>query len=480
MDENRNYELNGFDSAYKGDYRGEEASTQTPAPENPPAPQEQPPYRAEENAESSFTPTQNSYGFFPSGNYGTESKPADTRPGYYPPHSEPEKPTAQRPKKERSSGHGAGVVFVSVLLALIVGAASGFGASYYFFNYKTDGTSPDVSGTASSGNTIVKTINVTESAGSVVEAVAAKAGASVVGIRTTSSVTNFFGGTSEAAGEGSGVIYRADGYIVTNYHVIESAVKYSNSTISVYLPSDIDTALDATVVGYSIASDLAVIKIAQSGLPIVEIASSADLSVGQYAVAIGNPGGLEFMGSVTYGVISGLNRTVTVEGVGQMSLIQTDAAINPGNSGGGLFNTDGKLIGINSNKLVSTSYEGMGFAIPSDTVVTICDKIIAKENDPIPYVGIKFSTTYDAATLKYLGYPAGAVVLGVSEGSPSASAGVRRGDIITEFDGAEINGYADFNEALSNTSPGDKVTIKLYRSGQFYTTTLTVIANNAR
>ncbi|MBQ5810279.1 MAG: trypsin-like peptidase domain-containing protein, partial [Clostridia bacterium] len=281
-------------------------------------------------------------------------------------------------------------------------------------------------------------------------------------------------------GEGSGVIYKSDGYIITNYHVIEGAINSAKSSIAVYLPSDASTSIPATVVGYSISSDLAVVKINATGLPAIELADSDELSVGEYAIAIGNPGGLEFMGSVTFGIISGLNRTLTVEGIGEMSLIQTDAAINPGNSGGALVNSKGELIGINSNKLVSTSYEGMGFAIPSNTVVDICNSIIANENTPTPYVGIVLSTTYDAATLKYLGYPAGAVVQSVAEGSPAHECGIRRGDIITEFGGEEIESYQAFSNIVNQSKPGDIVTVQFYRSGRYYSTSLAIGANNAQ
>ena len=454
MEENKNNGLNGFDSV--SDSAEIDAETKS------------------EGVESSYTAPQNTYGFFPSGSYGDPNQS-----GKYPVF-EPETPK----KKKKKESRGAGIVFLSVFLSLIIGSAAGLGTAHFYLKQNTPAANhtQDPAGTPDSDkDRIDKTITINETSDSVVKAVAEKAGPSVVGIRTTAFVNNFFGGSTETpTGEGSGVIYRSDGYIITNYHVIEGAMKASNSSISVYLPSDAATAVPATVVGYSISSDLAVIKVGLTELTAIEIADSDSLAVGDYAIAIGNPGGLEFMGSVTYGIISGLNRTLTVEGIGEMSLIQTDAAINPGNSGGALVNSQGKLMGINSNKLVSTSYEGMGFAIPSNTVVEICNNIIENENSPTPYVGIILSTTYDEATLKYLGYPAGAVVQNVAEGSPAYDCGIRRGDIITEFNGQEIKSYNAFSDVVNQTKPGDIVAVKFYRSGRYYSTSLAIGANNAQ
>ena len=310
------------------------------------------------------------------------------------------------------------------------------------------------------------------------EAVAEKVTPSVVGIRTTTSVTNFFGGSSEATGEGSGVVFSSDGYIITNYHVISGAhSNQSGSKIEVFVDSLDGKSFEASVVGYNIASDLAVIKINVKGLTPIEIADSADLKIGQYVITVGNPGGLEFMDSVTYGVVSGLDRVVSTDS--DIPLIQTDAAINPGNSGGALVNVEGKLVGINSSKIVAEEFEGMGFAIPSNTVVKICNKIKDKENNPEPYTGITISEKYTASVLNYYGYPAGAVILSVDEGSPAEEAGLRRGDIITEFNKTEIGEYSELKQLLKDCDPGDKVDVKIYRSGRYYTTTMKIGSNNA-
>ncbi len=333
----------------------------------------------------------------------------------------------------------------------------------------------DVSSNQGTQNIVIQT-----QVDSVVEAVYQKSGNSVVGISTTSAASGLFGSTTEqTTGEGSGIIYSTDGYIITNYHVISNAVESRyQSKIHVYLPTDTEKSYTATVVGYNISSDLAVIKIDKTGLPAVEIGNSDELKIGQYVVAIGSPGGLTFMGSTSFGIISGLNREITIESVGTMSLIQTDAAINPGNSGGALLNTKGQLVGVNSVKFVDESYEGMGFAIPVKTVVEICKTIIQNEDEPSPYIGMEVSTRYSATTLQMLGFPAGAVVQSVYEGSPAAESGIQRGDIITEFNGTAVTSYTQMNGLVNSCNPGDTITVKLYRSGKYYTTSLTVGANN--
>ena len=409
--------------------------------------------------------------------------PSYTAPSYNTP-TPPSPPVNDKPKKEKKpKKYGAGIIFIAALLAAIIGAGGGvFGVFFAQNNIFTDS---NTALTSSNQNTVsapqnVTNITVDETVNSSIEAVAKKAGPSIIGIRTTAAVTNFFGGSTEATGEGSGIIYTTDGYIITNYHVIESAVESSNSKVEVFLADDTETAIEATVIGYNIASDLAVVKIEKTGLPAIEFADSDKLSVGQYAIAIGNPGGLEFIGSVSSGVISGLNRSVTVGTGNAMSLIQTDAAINPGNSGGALVDIKGMLIGVNSVKLVSTGYEGMGFAIPSNTVKEICNNIIDKQNDPTPYIGIQISQNYTADELIALGYPAGAVVVSVVEGGPAYESKIQRGDIITEFNGVTVKNYTELENAIAQCKPGDSVTVKIFRAGRFYSSHINVAANNAQ
>lgn len=385
--------------------------------------------------------------------------------------------------KPKSSNSRVITIIVSVVLSLVVGAVSGFGAAFVGMNYfkepttQNEGSSNTVS---SSDNMGIVNINVDKTVESVIEAVAEKVKPSVVGIRTLSSYNSFFGSGEEATGEGSGIIYTNDGYIITNYHVIENAIGNSKSRIEVFLEGDPNNGIEATVVGYNISYDLAVVKIKTSKkLNAIELSTSENLKVGQFVAAVGNPGGIEFMGSVTYGIISGLNRTISDGSTNDaVPLIQTDAAINPGNSGGALVNTKGQLIGVNSSKIVSESYEGMGFAIPVDEVKEICNKIIDREYAPTPYIGITISERYDAATLKYLGYPAGAVVQNVVDGGPASDAGIKRGHIITEFNGIKITDYTVLTKAISECTPNEVITVVVYESGKYYSTSLTVGSNN--
>lgn len=387
------------------------------------------------------------------------------------------------PPKKPEKKYGFGTVIVAAVLAAVIGAVSSIGVILASNVLKNDEYNEPVTSSPSVNNSQIggSTVNITvdKTVESVIEAVAEKVTPSVVGIRTMSSVNSFFGNSEATTGEGSGVIYSKDGYIITNYHVIESAVGSSTSSILVYLSDNVNEPIKATVVGYNISNDLAVIKIqTDKKIQAVELGSSKDLKVGQFVAAIGNPGGLEFMGSVTYGIISGLNRTIS-DG-DSAYLIQTDAAINPGNSGGALVNTKGQLVGINSSKIVSESYEGMGFAIPVTSVKEICDKIISKENEPTPYIGITISERYDAATLQYLNYPTGAVVQSVVSGGPSDVAKIKRGDIITEFNGKKVSDYTVFNDLLQECEPGQTVSVVIYRSGRYYSTSIKIGSNNAQ
>ncbi len=422
--------------------------------------------KEEENEETEGIKPQ----FLPSGSYGNY-----TSNGY----------TPKKPQKQGGKKFSLSSLIASVVIAAIVGSVVGIGSFITIDTLKKDvPTNESTSSVPSpSLNDNKVDINVQNVDATIVEAVAQKVTPSVVGIKTTVSVNNFFGGTSESSGEGSGVIYTSDGYIITNYHVIAEAIEYSSSSpeVSVFLDKGNEEGYKATVVGYNISHDLAVIKIDANGLTPVKFADSSALKVGQFVVAIGNPGGLEFMGSVTYGVISGLNRIIAdTSSSAAVELIQTDAAINPGNSGGALVNIKGELIGVNSSKIVSESFEGMGFSIPTNTVKDICDKIIAKEYDPDPYIGVTISETYDAETLKKYGFPVGAVVNSVASGGPADVAGIRRGDIITEFNGVEITDYTKLEEAISSCKPKDTVTFKIYRSRKYYSANIIIGSNNSQ
>ncbi len=397
--------------------------------------------------------------------------PYSSYPGYSSQSSAPKK--ERKPKKEKHR-YSIGQMFaVSICSALICGIISSAVVATQL---------PAVSGSSATGGSTVKTVNISGQADNLVSAVAEKAAPSVVGVRITTQTSNRFFGSSDAVGEGSGVIYSADGYIITNYHVVSAAVEYtsgfgggsSNSVIEVYLPSDPETAQPATLIGYDVSADLAVLKIEKTGLMPIEIGDSEQLKVGDTAIAIGNPGGLEFMGSVSSGIISGLNRKLQTESGTEMNLIQTDAAINPGNSGGALVDQQGRLIGINNSKMAGNGFEGMGFAIPVNEVTEITKRLIKNENQPQSYLGVTIDSSYDAATLKQMGYPAGALVFSVAPGSPASQAGIQKYDIITKINDADIVSYTQLNSEKNKYAPGETITVTVFRENKSYDVQVTL------
>ena len=290
---------------------------------------------------------------------------------------------------------------------------------------------------------------------------------STVGI-TTSVTTNFWGFQTTSAASGSGFILTADGYVLTNYHVIESS-----SSISVTLYDG--KSYDAALIGYDESSDIAVLKIDAEGLTPVVLGDSDNLNVGDSVVAIGNPLG-ELTFSLTSGAVSALNREITLSNSVTMNLIQTDCAINSGNSGGALFNLYGEVIGITNAKYSGTgtgaSIDNIGFAIPINHVRGIVESIIENGYVAKPYIGVSV-TDVSEETMGY-GLPAGAAVRDVSEDSPAEKAGLQVNDIITAVNGKEISGRTGLSEAVSAASVGDTLTLTVYRQGKTISVDVTV------
>lgn len=336
------------------------------------------------------------------------------------------------------------------------------------------------------GHSIVKSYNpdlqIDDSYKSNIEAIADKSSPSVVGIqiKAKSSKSSRYPwlkapNDSEAVSEGSGVVYTADGYIITNYHVVKSAILSSDAMVDVFTYSDYENAKTAKIVGYDAGADIAIIKIDAEGLVPMEFANSDAVRVGETSVVIGNPAGLDFAGSVSKGIISGLNRKIKLENGVEMTLIQTDAAVNPGNSGGAMVDGTGKLIGIVNSKLVDTRLEGMGFAIPANAVKSIADFLISRKDTAKPTLGIEMDLRYTPEILTSYGLPTGVVVDSVSEGSPAHKAGIERGDIITKVAGkatpsAEVLGSVIKN----NVNVGEKISIEIYRDGKTVTVEATL------
>lgn len=284
-------------------------------------------------------------------------------------------------------------------------------------------------------------------------------GPTVVGITNKAVAHDWFNNPVETEGVGSGVIFRKDGYIVTNNHVISGAKE-----LIVSLPDG--RSLKGKLIGVDEMTDLAVVKVDAKDLPAASFGDSDKIVVGEPAIAIGNPMGLEFKGSVTSGVISALNRTLDISDK-RVKLLQTDAAINPGNSGGALVNADGEVIGINSAKVAANGVEGMGFAIPINTVQNIINEIMDKGYVARPYLGV---SVFDPETAGRYGYQLnidkGVYIFQLTLNGPCGKAGLQRGDIILKIDGEETNSVSDLRGKIAEKKVGDTVKITFDRNGK--------------
>lgn len=302
---------------------------------------------------------------------------------------------------------------------------------------------------------------------SAVVAVYKKASPSVVGIRVTIASDSIL--EQQVSGEGSGIIYNTDGYIITNNHVIDKAIangkQSANSKIEVFINSDIKTPYPAKIIGFDTTTDLAILKLDNvSNLLPIEFADSEQIQVGEMAVAIGSPGGLDFLNSVSEGIISGINRVVTADNGAEQKWLQTDTAINPGNSGGALLDKTGKLIGINVVKIVAAEYEGMGFAIPSNTVKDVTEIIIKEGKVPRPSIGVYIDKNYDDAFANEYGLPLGVRVSELIPNGAAEAAGIKVKDIIIKLDNTETPDFASLKGEINKHKPGDSVTVTIYRS----------------
>ena len=278
-----------------------------------------------------------------------------------------------------------------------------------------------------------------------------------------------------AVGSGSGIIVTEDGYIVTNSHVINDSKNYY-----VEIVTNNGDMYQAAIVGFDSRTDLAVLKIDGENLTAVEFVNSDQLEVGQDAIAVGNPGGMNYSNSLTRGCVSALNRTVSSNKL--VPYIQTDAAINPGNSGGPLLNSAGQVMGINTIKIANSNYEGMGFAIPSNTVVKIANDLIGSG-----YVSnrVRLGITGTETTNNAIGgMPEGILIHEFSADSSFKSTAAKEGDIITAINGNKVTSFAELFSEMSNYSPGDSVKVTLYRSkvigteSNYFDVTVQLLADN--
>ncbi|MCL6590604.1 MAG: trypsin-like peptidase domain-containing protein [Firmicutes bacterium] len=344
------------------------------------------------------------------------------------------------------------VVAISLICSILVGS--------YFSASNSQSIKRELQGLGAQAGFMGAATPVTE--------IAKKTGPSIVGIRVmvSSTLNQFFNNNEEQSRiEGSGIIIRKDGYIMTNYHVVQYADPRNNrqqkTTLEVFLPDKRQAR--AQFIGGDAFNDLAVIKIDLKNLPVAELGDSSILQVGEPAIAIGNPLGLEFAGSVTAGVISALNRTVAIEDK-TLDLIQTDAAINPGNSGGALVNSSGKVIGINTVKISVAGVEGLSFAIPVNTAKPVINQLIRYGYvKGRPLIGIS-GRDVTQTIAQYYNLPVGIYIVAVSPGSGAAKAGLRKGDVIVELAGQKVANMQELNNVKKKFKAGDTVNVAVIRN----------------
>ena len=393
--------------------------------------------------------------------------------------------------KKSKSGFGRSVVlpFCSGVIGCVVVIGTCFGVPSIrskILNNTSNTIINNTSSSTSSNNGYVSQVNLSNYSDTAVYA-ANKILPSIVGIKLEYTVNNsmlqIFGksASSTATATGSGIIISEDGYILTNNHVVSSSTSSSNSNSSYYQVSEAskltvtlfndDTEYEAKIVGKDEQTDLAVIKIEKTGLSKAEFADSDSIKVGEFAMAVGNPIGMQ--SSVTCGIVSAVNREVTDSDGKQYTLIQTDAAINSGNSGGALVNSEGKVIGINTLKLSGTGIEGMGFAIPINSTTDITSQLIQYSKVKRPYIGIT-GIDLNEETAKTYNLVTGVYVKSVEDFSSGEKAGIKAGDVIIEADGSKVSTMDDLNKIKNSHKIGDEMNIKVNRNGQEKELTLTL------
>lgn len=378
-------------------------------------------------------------------------------------------PPVKPPKKIKEKKHGGIGKFIAACLVCAILGGAGGGAIVAAQLPKSAASDYGGLNVVEPNKTTAQTASPVSSGETLTGAQIYSLGcAQAVGISTDITYTNYFGMQSKSAVSGSGFIVTSDGYIVTNYHVIADAYT-GNYKVSVMLYNG--DKYDAKIVGVEEASDIAVLKIAATGLSAATLGSSDNLQVGETVYAIGNPLG-ELSFSMTSGMVSALDRDITTQDstTGETvtnNMFQIDAAVNEGNSGGPVYNNKGEVVGIVTAKYSDTGVEGLGFAIPVKEVTDTVDQLIKNG-----YVSGKANfgitvTTVDSTVAQYYNMVEGAYVYSVTSGSCSDKAGLKVGDIITEIDGTAVKSSAELTNEKKNYKAGDTVTLKVYRQGEY-------------
>lgn len=379
-------------------------------------------------------------------------------------------------KKKSNFSFSKNILFP--FLSGIIGASLVLGVCFGIPNVKEkiiNGDSnnrPLLNITSGGTNTAVSIANYSDTATNV----ANKVQPSIVGIQIEYSVTSFMFGThsSTATASGSGIIISEDGYILTNNHVVSSSSNSSyyqmseaqKITVKLY---NSDQTYEARIIGSDSQTDLAIIKIDATGLTPAELGDSNSVKVGEFAMAIGNPLGLD--SSVTCGIISAINREVTDEDGNKYIAIQTDAAINSGNSGGALVNSEGKVIGINTLKLSGTGVEGIGFAIPISSTLDVTQQLIQYNKVIRPYMGISGRDITESLSKRY-NYPIGIYISAIDDFSSAEIAGLKIGDVITSADGTPVSTMEELNKIKNTHNVGDDMILTIFRNGETFDVTL--------
>ena len=361
----------------------------------------------------------------------------------------------------------SGVLGTILVIAIVFGIPSIKNSILDTSSTKTEETSALPTSTSNTGT--VQTVSLSDYSDTAIYS-ANKVLPSIVGITVEYTVTsNFMQGMSQLAqAQGSGIIISKDGYILTNNHIINSTdsstyYEVSKATkVYVYLYND-TTPYEAKIIGTDEQTDLAVIKIEKDDLTPAELGDSNSVKIGEFAMAIGNPLGMQ--SSVTSGIISAVDRTVTGENGTTYTLIQTDAAINSGNSGGALVNSEGKVIGINTLKLSGTGIEGMGFAIPINDTIDIYKQLIEHGKVLRPYIGIEGIDVTQSIAERY-NLTEGVYIKAIQNSSPASETDLKAGDIIIKADGTSIKTMDELNKIKNNKNIGDNLELEVIRSGK--------------
>ncbi len=386
----------------------------------------------------------------------------------------------EAPKKKKSSSTHFGTQVVLPFFSGLLGTVVVLGSCLYVPSVRsrlveilgantqsqtTTSVSNPINNILSENKSLVSLSNLSETG----IGVASKVQPSIVGITVEYSINSpFSNSTSTAKAEGSGIIIREDGYILTNNHVVNSTSTSSfyevgkANKVTVYLHNE-EVPFEGKIIGTDEQTDLAVIKIEKTGLPAAELGNSSTVQVGEFAMAVGNPLGME--SSVTSGIVSAVNREITDSDGITYSLIQTDAAINSGNSGGALVNAKGQVIGVNFLKVSGTGVEGLGFAIPVNDAKEIAEQLIQYNKVKRPYMGISGLDLSKQEAQRYR-LVEGIYIRSVEDFSAAQKADLRIGDVIIKFDGKDVKTMNELNAIKNTHKIGDEITLVVNRSGE--------------